>query len=81
MPGGKRHPQKRTLLFRHLRRKRSLIAVLPQGQALSQSSSNFPLCFSAMGGKSARTLGQLRHSGCEPLLKRILLDFSRESST
>lgn len=42
MPGGKCHPQKRPLLLRHLRRKRSLIVVLLQGQALSQSSFNFP---------------------------------------
>lgn len=49
MPGGKCHPQKRALLFRHLRRKRSLIVVLPQGQALPQSPSNFPSHFLGNG--------------------------------
>jgi len=35
MPGGKCHPPKRTPLFGHLKRKRSLIVVLPQRRPLS----------------------------------------------
>lgn len=42
MPGGKCHPQKRTPLLRHLRCKQSPAA---QGQALAQSSSDFPSYF------------------------------------
>lgn len=42
MPGGKCHPQKRTPLLRHLRCKQSPAA---QGQALAESSSDFPSYF------------------------------------
>lgn len=46
MPGGKCHPQKRTPLLRHLRCVQAVSSCsAAQGQALAQSSSDFPSNF------------------------------------
>lgn len=81
MPGGKCHPQKRTLLLKHLRHKQSLIVVLLQGQALPQSSSNFSSYFLGNGRQINVHSSPVEVLGLRTSDKINLTDFSQESST